>query len=98
MAKEEEVNMEEVEVKVVAEADVLVWIGARQRGRSSTLLDSFRLESIRLIRFIEFRFVSATQRGRSSTSQRHKACANKRPGNARKEAARARASQQHETS
>ena len=69
MAKEEEVNMEEVEVKVVAEADVLVWIGARQRGRSSTLLDSFRLESIRLIRFIEFRFVSARQRGRSSTSQ-----------------------------
>ena len=48
MAKEEEVNMEEVEVKVVAEADVLVWIGARQRGRSSTLLDSFRLESNRL--------------------------------------------------
>jgi len=31
--------MEEVEVKVVAEADVLVWIGAKQRGRSSTLLD-----------------------------------------------------------
>ena len=42
MAKEEEVNMEEVEVKVVAEAEVLVWIGARQRGRSSTSLDSFR--------------------------------------------------------
>ena len=39
LAKEEEVNMEEVEVKVMAEADMLVWIGARQRGRRSTLLD-----------------------------------------------------------
>ena len=42
MAKEEEVIVEEFVVKVMAEADVLdgmVWIGARQRGRSSTLLD-----------------------------------------------------------
>ena len=39
MAKAGEANVEGVEVKVVAEADVLVWIGARQRGRSSTLLD-----------------------------------------------------------
>jgi hypothetical protein len=36
VAVEEEVKVEEVKVKVVEEARVLVWIGARQRGRSST--------------------------------------------------------------
>ena len=38
VAKEEEAKVEEVKVVVVVEVDVLVWIGARQRGRSSTLL------------------------------------------------------------
>jgi hypothetical protein len=38
VAEEEEVKVEDVKVKVkvVEEARVLVWIGARQRGRSST--------------------------------------------------------------
>ena len=36
LAEEEEVKVEEVKVKLVEEARVLVWIGARQRGRSST--------------------------------------------------------------
>ena len=40
MAKEEEAKVEEVKVVVVVEVDVLVWIGARQRGRSSTLQDA----------------------------------------------------------
>ena len=40
VAKEEEAKVEEVKVVVVVEVDVLVWIGARQRGRSSTLQDA----------------------------------------------------------
>ena len=44
MAKEEAVNMEEVTVKVEEEADVLVWIGARQRGRSSISFLEFSLD------------------------------------------------------
>ena len=41
VAKEEEAKVEEVKVVVVEEeVDVLVWIGARQRGRSSTLQDA----------------------------------------------------------
>ena len=44
MAKEEEAKVEEVKVVVVVlevvKADVLVWIGARWRGRSSTLQDA----------------------------------------------------------
>ena len=40
VAKEEEAKVEEVKVVVVVEVDVLVWIGARQRGRSSTLSES----------------------------------------------------------
>ena len=40
VAKEEEAKVEVVKVVVVVEVDVLVWIGARQRGRSSTLQDA----------------------------------------------------------
>ena len=46
MAKEEEAKVEDVKVVVVVvvvvvvKADVLVWIGARWRGRSSTLQDA----------------------------------------------------------
>jgi hypothetical protein len=40
MAKKEEVKVGEVMVSVVEEADALVWIGARQRGRSSTVQDA----------------------------------------------------------
>ena len=40
VAKEEEAKVEVVKVVVVVEVDALVWFGARQRGRSSTLQDA----------------------------------------------------------
>ena len=44
LAQKEAMNMEDVTVKVVVEADMLVWIGAMQRGRSSTSFVQFSLD------------------------------------------------------